>query len=128
VYFATHAVLVLRALRQALKELDAEGVEARWRRHASNAKIIREGVEERGFRLVADQGCRADTVSGIWTAEGAAPEIQKRLREKHKIDVARGLKENNSKMIRVGHLGNLTEKEARSFVRAFGDSVKGLGP
>jgi len=126
-YFATHAVQVLRALRQALREVDAEGLEARWRRHASNAKTIREGVEEKGFKLVAEANFRADTVSGIWTPDDAAPEIQMRLRDKHKMDVARGLKENGPKMIRVGHLGNLTEKEARSFVKAFGESVKGLG-
>lgn len=119
-YFATHAVQVLQALHEALREVEEEGLEARWKRHASNAKIIQGGVEEMGFKLVAGDDCRADTVSGIWTTGGAAPEIQTALRTQHGIDVARGLGENNPKMIRVGHLGNLTEKEARSFVEAFG--------
>jgi len=125
-YFATHAVQVLQALHEALREVDEEGLEARWKRHAVNAKTIRNGVEEMGFKLVAGADCRAGTVSGIWTPSGAAPEIQNALRLGHEVDVARGLGENNPKMIRVGHLGNLTEKEARYFVEAFGKVARSL--
>jgi alanine-glyoxylate transaminase / serine-glyoxylate transaminase / serine-pyruvate transaminase len=123
-YFATPAVQLMQALNQALKEVDEEGLEKRWSRHRSNAKIIRDGVEGTKSKLVVEQGYRADTVTGIWTAPGAAPAIQKSLREDHKIDVARGLAENNTKMLRVGHFGNLTEKQARFFVESFGQALK----
>jgi alanine-glyoxylate transaminase / serine-glyoxylate transaminase / serine-pyruvate transaminase len=118
-YFATPAVQLMQALNQALKEVDDEGLEKRWSRHRSNAEIIRDGVEGTESKLVVEQGYRADTVTGIWTEPGAAPAIQKSLREDYKIDVARGLGENNTKMLRVGHFGNLTEKQARFFVEAF---------
>jgi len=123
-YFATPAVQLMQALNQALKEVDEEGLEKRWSRHKSNAKIIRDGIDGTKSKLVVEQGYRADTVTGIWTDPGAAPAIQKSLREDHKIDVARGLGENNTKMLRVGHFGNLTEKQARSFVEAFAAAVK----
>lgn len=123
-YFATPAVQLMQALNQALKEVDEEGLDKRWRRHKSNAKIIRDGIESTKSKLVVEQGYRADTVTGIWTDPGAAPAIQKSLREDHRIDVARGLGENNTKMLRVGHFGNLTEKQARFFVEAFAAAKK----
>ncbi|HEV2390032.1 MAG TPA: alanine--glyoxylate aminotransferase family protein [Nitrososphaerales archaeon] len=124
-YFATPAVQLMQALNQALKEVDEEGLDRRWDRHRSNAKIIRDGIESTKSGLVVEQGYRADTVTGIWTDPGAAPAIQKSLREEHKIDVARGLGENNTKMLRVGHFGNLTEKQARFFVESFSSAKKG---
>ena len=118
-YFATPAVQLMQALNQALKEVEEEGLEKRWTRHKANAKIIRDGIEGTKSKLVVEQGYRADTVTGIWTEAGAAPAIQKSLREEHGIDVARGLGENNTKMLRVGHFGNLTEDQARLFVGSF---------
>ncbi len=44
-YFATPAVQLMQALNQALREVDEEGLEKRWARHKSNAKIIRDGIE-----------------------------------------------------------------------------------
>lgn len=123
-YFATPAVQLMQALNQALVEAMEEGLEKRWARHASNAKIIREGVIAANGGLVAEDGYRADTVTGIWTVPGAAPGIQKTLRERFGIDVARGLAENNTKMLRIGHFGNLTEKQARFFVDSFGSAAK----
>jgi alanine-glyoxylate transaminase / serine-glyoxylate transaminase / serine-pyruvate transaminase len=123
-YFATPAVQLMQALNQALRELDKEGLEKRWTRHKSNAKIVRDGVESTKCRLVVEAGFRADTVTGIWTEDGAAPAIQKSLREEHGIDVARGLGEDNTKMLRVGHFGNLTEKQARFFVDSFIQATK----
>lgn len=55
---------------------------------------------------------------------GAAPAIQKSLREQDGIDVARGLGENNTKMLRVGHSGNLTEEQAGFFVESFAQALR----
>ncbi len=127
-YFATPAVQLMQALHQALTEVEEEGLEKRWSRHKANARIIREGIEATKSGLVVEPGYRADTVTGVWTVAGSAPAIQKTLREKHGIDVARGLGENNTKMLRVGHFGNLTEKQARYFVDSFGESLKSSTP
>jgi len=123
-YFATPAVQLMQALNQALKEVEAEGLEKRWTRHKTNAKIIRDGVESAGNKLVVEQGYRSDTVTGIWTDPGSAPTIQESLRRQYGIDVARGLGENNSKMIRVGHFGNLTDKQAKYFAESYSHAAK----
>jgi len=90
-YFATPAVQLMQALHQALTEVKEEGLEKRWSRHRTNSKTIRDGIEGTKSKLVVEQGYRADTVTGVWTEAGAAPAIQKSLREHHGIDVARGL-------------------------------------
>jgi aspartate aminotransferase-like enzyme len=127
-YFATPAVQLMQALHQALREVEEEGLEKRWSRHMSNANVIRDGVESTKSKLVVEKGYRADTVTGIWTDPGAAPAIQKSLREEHGIDVARGLGENNTKMLRVGHFGNLTDRQARRFVDSFTQAMKSSRP
>jgi alanine-glyoxylate transaminase/serine-glyoxylate transaminase/serine-pyruvate transaminase len=119
-YFATPAVQLMQALHESLEEIEDEGLERRWSRHRENARLIREGIEGTGSRLVVEEkDFRADTVTGLWTEPGAAPAIQKSLREEHAIDVARGLGENGTKMLRVGHFGNLTEQQARYFIESF---------
>jgi alanine-glyoxylate transaminase / serine-glyoxylate transaminase / serine-pyruvate transaminase len=127
-YFATPAVQLMQALNQALKEVEEEGLERRWSRHKANAKVIRDGIESTNSKLVVEEGYRSDTVTGLWTDAGAAPLIQRSLREEHGIDVARGLGENNTKMLRVGHFGNLTEKQASFFVDSFANALKDSRP
>jgi alanine-glyoxylate transaminase / serine-glyoxylate transaminase / serine-pyruvate transaminase len=127
-YFATPAVQLMQALNQALKEVEEEGLDKRWSRHKSNARVIRDGIESTKSKLVVEQGYRADTVTGIWTDPGLAPAIQKSLREEHGIDVARGLGENNTRMLRVGHFGNLTEKQASFFVDSFAQALEASRP
>jgi aspartate aminotransferase-like enzyme len=124
-YFATPAVQLMQALHESLQEIEDEGLERRWSRHRDNARTIRDGIEGAGSELVvAEKEYRADTVTGLWTEPGAAPAIQKSLRDDHGIDVARGLGENGSKMLRVGHFGNLTEEQARYFVGSFTQAKK----
>jgi alanine-glyoxylate transaminase/serine-glyoxylate transaminase/serine-pyruvate transaminase len=121
-YFATPAVQLMQALKVALQEVEDEGLDARWKRHHSNAEMIREGIERVGNKLVVkERGQRPDTVTGVWTKDGAAPEIQRALRERYSIDVAKGLGENGPKMLRVGHFGNLTEEQARYFADSFAE-------
>jgi alanine-glyoxylate transaminase/serine-glyoxylate transaminase/serine-pyruvate transaminase len=125
-YFATPAVQLMQALKVALRELDKEGLDARWQRHHANAEIIREGITSAGNGLVVREPAdRADTVTGVWTKDGAAPEVQRVLRERHNIDVAKGLGENGTKMLRVGHFGNLTKEQANYFVDSFAKASTG---
>ncbi len=127
VYFATHATQVMLALRQALLEVKEEGIENRWKRHRAIGATVRAEIEKRGLEMVAEAGFRADTVSGFLLPEGKAPEVQKELREKHMIEVARGLGEYSGKMIRIGHFGNLREDQIESFFEALDKTLGSVG-
>jgi aspartate aminotransferase-like enzyme len=116
IYLATPAVQVLLALKQALVELKEEGLERRWKRHEKLSNMFRNSLEEMDIDIVAEEGYRSETVSAFWVREGVAPLIQRRLREKHSIEVSRGLLDNNQKMIRVGHFGILTVEQLQGVV------------
>ncbi len=106
-YLATPAIQVLLALREALREVKEEGLEARWLRHHALGEATRQKVSELGLRFVADDGFRADTVTSFWVEDGKAGGIQKTLDEKYNIMVSRGIYEARDKMIRIGHFGIL---------------------
>jgi aspartate aminotransferase-like enzyme len=126
-YLATPATQVLLALREALVEVKEEGLEERWARHRKLGESTREQVEKWGFKFVADEGYRADTVTSFWVKEGTAPLIQKKLEEEHGIVVARGIYEDNTRMIRIGHFGILTVERLRGALGAFDQTLAELG-
>jgi alanine-glyoxylate transaminase / serine-glyoxylate transaminase / serine-pyruvate transaminase len=126
-YLATPATQVLLALKEALLELKAEGLEERWARHRKLGETTRERVEGWGFKFVADEGFRADTVTSFWVKEGTAGPIQQKLEDEHGIMVARGIYEDNTRMIRIGHFGILTVERLRQALDAFDQTLAEIG-
>jgi aspartate aminotransferase-like enzyme len=127
VYLATPAVQIMLALREALLELKEEGIEERWKRHRVLAGSIREGLQRMDVKFVAEEGYRANTLTGFIVKDGKAPEVQKELRDAHKIEVARGLADYSGKMIRIGHMGILNAEQADRTVRAVSETLAKLG-
>ena len=127
IYLATPAVQIMLALREALLELKEEGLEERWRRHRVLAEKIREGLQRMDVKFVAEEGYRADTLTSFVVKEGKAPEVQKELRDTHKIEVARGLGDYGGGMIRIGHMGILTAEQADRTVKAMGEALVKFG-
>ena len=125
-YLATPATQVLLALREALIELKAEGLENRWSRHRKLGEITRSRVEDWGFDFVADEGFRADTVTSFWVKDGTAGDIQKTLESQHNIVVARGIYEARDKMIRMGHFGILEPQTLRAALSSFDSTLASL--
>jgi alanine-glyoxylate transaminase / serine-glyoxylate transaminase / serine-pyruvate transaminase len=125
-YLATPATQVLLALREALKEVKEEGLESRWARHHRLGELTRSRVEGWGFRLVAEEGHRADTVTSFWVKDGTAGDIQKTLEAKHGIVVARGISRAMDNMIRIGHFGILTPKRLKGALDALESTLRGL--
>ncbi|MGP8124820.1 MAG: pyridoxal-phosphate-dependent aminotransferase family protein, partial [Nitrososphaerales archaeon] len=113
-YLATPATQVLLALREALLEVKGETLEKRWARHRKLGELTRDQVDEWGFKFVADEGFRADTVTSFWVRKGTAGDIQKTLEDEHGVVVARGIYEARDTMIRIGHFGILTPKRLAS--------------
>jgi len=127
IYLATPAVQIMMALREALLELKEEGLEERWRRHRALAEKIREGIRSADFKFVAEEGYRANTLTGFIMKDGMAPGVQKELRDAHKIEVARGLGDYSGKMIRIGHMGILNAEQAERTVMAVRETLAKLG-
>lgn len=126
-YLATPATQVLLALKEALLDVKEETLEKRWVRHRKLGKLTRNQVDKWGFKFVADEGFRADTVTSFWVKSGTARDIQKTLEDKHRIVVARGIYEARDTMIRIGHFGILTPKRLASALQSMDEVLDDLG-
>ncbi len=126
-YLATPATQVLLALKEALLEVKKETLEKRWARHRRLGELTRNQVDKWGFKFVADEGFRADTVTSFWVKDGTAGDIQKTLEDKHRIVVARGIYEARDTMIRIGHFGILTPKRLTSALHSMDEVLDDLG-
>lgn len=106
-YFATPAVNLVWALKESIRIIKEEGVEARYQRHLKNAQAMQKALEELGFVLLAEAGNRAVTLSNIIYPEGVDDlEFRKTLMNEG-IIVAGGLGPYAGKMFRIGHMGNI---------------------
>jgi len=127
IYLATPATQVLLALREALREVKEEGLEVRWARHHGLGEATRDALEDLGADIVADEGFRADTVTGFWVENSKAREIQTGLEEKFGVVVARGIYDARDRMIRIGHFGTLTIDRLKQALRSLETVMVDLG-
>ena len=59
----TPAVQVLHAMREALVELEEEGVHARIARYAENCRVLRHGMAALGFAILVPEGARSSILT-----------------------------------------------------------------
>lgn len=106
-YFATPAVNLVWALAESVRLMKEEGLENRYARHRKVARAMQAAMEALGFKILAEAGCRAVTLSNLLYPEG----IDDVVFRKHLLDegvvVAGGLAAYAGKMFRLGHMGNV---------------------
>ncbi|HLD75763.1 MAG TPA: aminotransferase class V-fold PLP-dependent enzyme, partial [Candidatus Norongarragalinales archaeon] len=98
----TPALSVFYALRQALYELEADGLEHRWMEHHDAGKKVRQAVQDCGFDLFAEEHFRSDTVTSFVTPR--CDEIKKALAA-NGVQIAGGQGAWKGKMLRIAHIG-----------------------
>lgn len=125
IYLTTPAVQVMLGIHEALVEIKEEGMERRWARHAKISKAIVAGLESLGIRLCPDRESRSPTVTAFYVENGKSAHIQETLRARFGIHIARGFGEYKDTMLRVGHFGNISERDAIAFLGAIELSMTG---
>ena len=115
----TPAVSTLFGLRESLKRIRTEGLEEVLARHRRVAEFTRRGVKSLGLRLFPDESCASNTVTAVRVPEGTdADEIIRRLHDEHGIVIAGGQGPLRGKILRVGHMGYVEEKDMRKVIKA----------
>ncbi len=118
-YPVTIAVNNIVALNRALERIIEEGFEARYERHRKAAGVLRERLEQIGFRMFADRRWASPTVSVAYPPEGVdAGALIRAMRERHRIAIAGGLLDLAGKVVRIGHLGTQAYPETMLRVTA----------
>ena len=112
VYHHTAPVSMILALREGLRIVMEEGLEARFERHSRNASALRAGLEALGLELASPEGYRLDQITPFWVPEGMdEAELRRMLLREHGIEVGRGLGQFAGKVIRVGLMGESSKPE-----------------
>jgi alanine-glyoxylate transaminase/serine-glyoxylate transaminase/serine-pyruvate transaminase len=105
-YFGTPAVNLVAALNESVRQIKAEGMEARWARHHKLAAAFKAGIAALGIREVpVSPAVRADTLTVMYYPDGIDSTLLGRIGATGVV-VAGGLYPSiASKSFRVGHMG-----------------------
>ncbi|MBI2595186.1 alanine--glyoxylate aminotransferase family protein [Candidatus Daviesbacteria bacterium] len=120
----TPAVSLYFALNVALKVLKKEGHDNLIARHKKLAKKVRDGAKNMGLELVADEAHASDTVTAIYIPEKIGAGHVIRELEKRKVVVAGGMGALAGKIIRIGHMGYVNDKEIDETLKTLEESIK----
>ena len=109
----TPAISVANALDKGLELMVNEGLENILARHARVGQTVRDAVKSLGMDLLPkDEKYASNTVTAIKMPEGVSSvDVQKAVREEFDIELAIGQGPLTSKLIRVGHLGWVSDQD-----------------
>ena len=115
----TPAVSVYFAMDVALCKLEGEGLANIHARHARLGQFTRDGVKALGLRLLADERVASNTVTAVRVPEGVeGSALTKVLRTEYNTVVAGGQGSLTGKIIRIGHLGLVSEADLQACLDA----------
>ena len=124
----TPAVSVFYGLDAALEQMLEEGMDAIFERHARVASMTREGVRELGLSLFADESCASNTVTAVNAPEGVNPgALLRQLQADHGVVLSGGQGVLDGKILRVGHLGYITDDDIAEVLDALASVLPKVG-
>jgi len=112
--FTTPPVSVLYAIQEGLAIMREEGLEQVWHRHALVGRMVRDGIEAIGLKLLAAEGHRSDTVTAVHSPAQSPDELKdllSHLRVRYGLVLAGGQDELQGRIFRIGHLGMIDETD-----------------
>ena len=110
-YFSTHPVNLIYALERATGIVMDEGLEQRFGRHERLANRFRDCVTQLGFQLFTDQRYLAPTMSAVSTPETVKASTFRQGLYEHGVVAALGLNDESDRVLRFGHMGNISDGE-----------------
>lgn len=111
-YHHTAPINMNYALREGLRLVAEEGLEARWARHKQNAELFWHGLEEIGLECHAPQELRLPALTTVRVPDGVdAAAVSRRLLNEYNIEIAGGFSQLAGKVWRVGIMGFNSRRE-----------------
>ncbi|WP_313758177.1 alanine--glyoxylate aminotransferase family protein [Tissierella sp.] len=108
----TEATTMLYALREGLRIIREEGLEARIARHSLNEKALVAGIEAMGLEVFGDKVNKMPTVTCVSVPEGIKEsEIRMGMIEDFGVEIAAAFGSLSGKIWRVGSMGYSSRKE-----------------
>ncbi|PYT67271.1 MAG: alanine--glyoxylate aminotransferase [Acidobacteria bacterium] len=111
-YHHTPPISLIFALREAMRLVMEEGLEARWERHRVNQLALIDGLEAMGLKLLVEKPAdRLPTVTAVMVPAGADDvKLRNQLLDEFNIEIAGGFGAIKGKIWRVGLMGYCSQK------------------
>jgi alanine-glyoxylate transaminase/serine-glyoxylate transaminase/serine-pyruvate transaminase len=111
-YHHTPPISLIFALREAMRLVVEEGLEARWERHRVNQLALIAGLEAMGLKLLVEKPAdRLPTVTAVMTPAGVDDaKVRNQLLDEFNIEIAGGFGLVKGKIWRVGLMGYCSQK------------------
>lgn len=108
----TEATSMLYALREGLRIVQEEGLEARFVRHKMNERAIIAGIEAMGLKIFGDREAKMPTVTCVEIPEGInEAEIRLGMINDFGVEIAAAFGPLTGKIWRIGSMGYSSRKE-----------------
>ncbi len=108
----TPVIPLVYALDFQLDRILAEGLEARFARHAAMSQRVYDWAEAQGMTPYADASCRSKTVATIGNNRSLSiSDLNKFLMEKYQIRIANGYGDLKDKTFRIATMGETTMQD-----------------
>jgi alanine-glyoxylate transaminase/serine-glyoxylate transaminase/serine-pyruvate transaminase len=105
-YHHTAPITMIYALREALRLVQEEGLEARWARHRRNHLALKAGLAALGITYTAAEGRQLPMLNAVRIPPGVDDlATRKRLLEEFGIEIGGGLGDFKGKAWRIGLMG-----------------------
>jgi len=107
VYHHTAPITMIYAVREGLRILLEEGLEARWARHTKNHRAIKAGLEALGLTYTANPKHQLPQLNAVRIPAGVDDlKVRKRLLTDFGIEIGGGLGDLKGKAWRIGIMGH----------------------
>ena len=128
-YHHTAPISMTYALREGLKIIQEEGLEARWQRHQKNHQALKAGLLALGLNYVAREGHQLPQLNAVHVPSGIEDAvIRKQLLNEFNIEIGGGLGDFKGKAWRIGLMGhNSRPNVVLEFLGALEQCLKSKG-
>ena len=123
----TPAISLYYALDEALKIISEEGLEKRFKRHATCAKSFYAAFEALGMKPYPPEKVRSSTVVTASVPTGVdVSKVREMMKERYKIVITGGLGKIRQLILRIGCMGIITEAEVLATINALENTLADL--
>ncbi len=108
---ATPAISLMRSLSVQLDRIFAEGVEARFARHARLAARTRSWAVANGFDLMAEAGYASPTATTVTNTRGVSVKQLNAYLARQDMEISNGYGDYKDKAFRIAHMGEVQDSD-----------------
>ena len=116
---STPVISLIYALKSKLEDIKAEGVEARYARHARTNKAVRDFIFAKGFKLFPKEGYGSVTLNCFANTQNIdLAALNKTLKSKHSLVIDGGYGKLKGKTFRISNMGDETDATIASLLKS----------